>query len=265
MRKDLVTQRLTIAVLGLSTLLACTVALGDTLSDVAQRFGTAVQEEVAQAHSSEDSDYLYEASQRQEGPEDSGSSALWSPDISKMDPRLPVDAPLRSDPKARNRVAYDSVINQFAVDVSPRYRPDANYTYCNIFVWDVTRAMGAEIPRWFAENGAPLEPWFADGEWKMQTPASSGNANDNNRWLNQEGLRYGWREVSAKEAQDLANLGHPTVVSVYEPYEDGHIGIVRPGTMLNGPVLAQAGPRSVNYAHVYDFFPRENTQFFAHD
>jgi hypothetical protein len=56
------------------------------------------------------------------------------------------------------------------------------------------------------------------------------------------------------------------VVSWYDPYQDeGHIGVVRPGDMHNGPALAQAGTTNVNYAHVYDFFPHEGTQFFFHD
>ena len=91
------------------------------------------------------------------------------------------------------------------------------------------------------------------------------SANDMNRWLNKYDPLYSWREVSAEEAQDLANLGHPTVASVYEPQGPGHIGIVRPGEMLNGPALAQAGTSKVNHAHVYDFFPREGTQFFVND
>jgi hypothetical protein len=55
------------------------------------------------------------------------------------------------------------------------------------------------------------------------------------------------------------------VASVYDPNSDGHIGTVRPGELLNGPELAQAGTENVNYAHVYDFFPNEGTQFFVND
>ena len=66
-------------------------------------------------------------------------------------------------------------------------------------------------------------------------------------------------------AQELANLGYPTVASMYEPYGVGHIGIVRPGALSNGPALAQAGTHNVNYAHVYDCFRRGDTQFFVND
>ncbi len=86
-----------------------------------------------------------------------------------------------------------------------------------------------------------------------------------NQWLNQKGQESGWREVSAEKAQELANLGHPTVASVYEPQGFGHIGVVRPGEMSNGPALAQAGNSNVNNGYVYDYFPREGTQFFVND
>jgi hypothetical protein len=54
------------------------------------------------------------------------------------------------------------------------------------------------------------------------------------------------------------------VATIYsEPV--GHKGIVRPGKMLNGPALAQAGIHNLNYAHTYDCFPVEGTQFFVND
>jgi hypothetical protein len=179
-----------------------------------------------------------------------------------------VDAPLRGDPKARNRVTYDNVINQFAVEENPRYKPRRNgpyYTYCNIFVWDVTRAMGAMVPHWVGEDGKPIDPWPTDQGWVLSDPSRWMGANDTIGWLDEHGPQYGWREVSAEEAQDLANLGHPTVASVYEPHDAGHIGIVRPGEMLNGPALAQAGTYNFNHAYVYNCFPAEGTQFFVND
>jgi len=42
------------------------------------------------------------------------------------------------------------------------------------------------------------------------------------------------------------------------------MSIVHPSAMHNGPPLTQAGTTNVNYAHVYDFFPYEGTQFFIH-
>ena len=73
--------------------------------------------------------------------------------------------------------------------------------------------------------------------------------------------------MSAEQAQDFANRGHPTVASWYnhDPQGYGHTGLVRSGVLsTDGPALAQAGIPNVNYAYVYDFFPREGTQFFTH-
>ena len=55
---------------------------------------------------------------------------------------------------------YNNVINQFAVQYNPRYGEVyvdgvLKKTNCNIFVWDVTSAMGALIPHWVDANGWP--------------------------------------------------------------------------------------------------------------
>ena len=198
-------------------------------------------------------------------PEGPGTVAAWAPGTDNVNYLLPVDAPLRGDPKEPDRVTYDNVINQFAVEVNPRYCPRDNDTYCNIFVWDVTRAMGAEVPHWVGPNNEPVEPMFAEQGRVIPDQAHWMSANHTHLWLNRYGPQYGWREVSAEEAQASANLGHPTVASVFEVLDVGHTAIVRPGEMLNGPALAQAGIRNLNYAHVYDIFPREGTQFFVND
>ena len=195
-----------------------------------------------------------------------GVSSPWAPSVTETESRYPAQASLRGDPKTRNHSTYDAVINQFAVEENPRYRPRENFTFCNTFVWDVTRAMGAEIPYWVGQDGAAKELWVTDRGWSVRPPAYSMSANSMNRWLNQcTSPKCAWHEVSAEEAQDLANLGHPAVVSATEPNGEGHIGIVRPGGMSNGPAMAQAGITNVNYAYVYDFFPREGTQFFIND
>lgn len=236
--------------LGLTMLLACAVLPpGGPHYHAAHGFGMSVQE-LAQDHRTQNL---------------ADVPLTWG-SIEEIDFRIPVDAPLRSYPKTRNRTTYENVINQFAVEVNPRYEPRENDTYCMIFVWDITRAMTAEIPYWVGMHNERLEPWLDHYRvWRIRDDARWMSANDINQWLNYHGARRGWREVSAEEAQQLANLGHPTVASLYEPDGKGHIGIVRPGEMRNGPALAQAGIRNANYAHAYDFFPREGTQFFVND
>ncbi|MCS7081165.1 MAG: LysM peptidoglycan-binding domain-containing protein [Chloracidobacterium sp.] len=169
----------------------------------------------------------------------------------------PINAPLQGDPANRNRATYDNVINQFAVGVNPRYARREGNTYCNIFVWDVTRAMRAEIPHWVDANGNPT----AVGRGREL------DANATNQWLNTHGGRFGWREVSAEEAQRLANQGHPVVASWRNPGGIGHIAIVRPGEMTSrGPAIAQAGARNFNYGQLQDGFGNaRGVQFFVND
>jgi hypothetical protein len=261
-------------VLMLGMLLAYSVAHKGFFTDITKRFSTSVQEDAQVTDIVVAPDSLY-AGQPQEAPGVTYKLIDEIVSINEVDHRLPVDAPLRSDPDARSSAAYDAVIGQFDVEKNPRYVPrkddTASYdtgiiTRCHSFVWDVTRAMGAEIPYWVDENGEPNELELTEhGWWELREPAYWMSANAINSWLNQKGLERGWHQVPAEKAQEFANLGYPTVATVHEPEGFGHIGIVRPGKILNGPALAQAGTSNVNNGHVYDFFPREGTQFFVND
>jgi len=160
--------------------------------------------------------------------------------------------------QGRNRNTYDQVINQFGVGTNPRYTPRNGNTYCNIFVWDVTRAMGAEIPHWVQRDGTPARP-FDRGAREL-------SANGTVRWLNRHGARYGWRRVTADEAQRNANRGRPTVVVMPRPGGTGHVAIVRPGVNgPRGPAMAQAGARNFNNGNVRDVFRRTQPQYWIHD
>ena len=280
--------------LGIGTLLASTVSPEDAPYDTGQRIEATRQEirqtNAAGADDSADIYYVVEPS----GNTPPSTPTPWTEDINNVDHRLPVDAPSRSSLGARDRESYDNVVDQFVVEENPRYKarddipisndadtqacavefvgsgtsaclPPSFTTYCHTFVWDVTRAMGVELPYWVDENGDPNGLVLTEQGWEIWFPAYWMSANAINQWLNRKGPESGWREVSAAKAQELANLGHPTVVSVYELQGFGHVGIVRPGERLNGPALAQAGTSNANYAYVYDFFPRKDTQFFVHD
>ena len=68
--------------------------------------------------------------------------------------------PIQSNETNRSVALYNNVINQFAVQYNPRYTQvyvngTLTKTYCNIFVWDVTSAMGAPIPHWVDAKGLP--------------------------------------------------------------------------------------------------------------
>jgi subtilase family serine protease len=160
---------------------------------------------------------------------------------------IPLDPPAEGDPSDRNPADYTNVINQFAVVVNPRYTPRSGFTYCNIFTWDVTRAMGAEIPHWVDADGQPT----GVGQ------GSELNANATVDWLVNHGDRFGWRQVTAEEAQRLANLGHPAVAAWKNVGGIGHMAVVRPGDITaDGASIAQAGSANFNQGRVYDSFPR---------
>jgi len=171
---------------------------------------------------------------------------------------VPVDAPVRGDPTNRTADNYNQVIDQFSVNNNPRYQPRGGNTYCNIFAWDVTRAMGAEIPHWVDGAGNPAA---------MGAPgARELDANGGHRWLETKGPSHGWREVSAQEAQNLANQGHPAVASWNNPGGIGHIAVVRPGEVTDrGPAIAQAGASNFNNGHVRDSFGNAPVKYFVND
>ena len=151
-----------------------------------------------------------------------------------------------SDTGDRSPERYRSVINQFRVETAERYRPFRDgMTYCNIFVLDVTRAMGAHIPHLGA---------IAMCEW-----------------LGTKGAEHGWREVDAETAQMHANQGKPAVTSAGSL---GHVQMVCPSRDGGydpqlGVTIAQAGSRVTNYSHISSFYSNNtlNSQirYFIHD
>lgn len=146
---------------------------------------------------------------------------------------IAVTAPTRNGAAARSAEAYDAVIDQFAVETNPRYAPRNGNTYGHIFLWDVTTAMGAEVPHWVDPSGAPS----AAGSGRELLPA------DVSMWLETHGERRGWRWVDADEAQQLAAQGHPVVATALVT-GGTRLGVVRPGPAHpRGPWVAVVGGR----------------------
>lgn len=176
-------------------------------------------------------------------------------------PWLPVDAPVQNQIGERHSQTYEQVINQFGVGTNSRYEKNSQgkgETYCNIFVWDVTKAMGAEIPHWVDKQGNPVSPGVS-GSRELSANGSIG-------WLESHGQSNGWKVVSADEAQRLANLGQPTVATWKNPSGIGHIGMVRPGELNNNsPALAQAGSKNFNSGTVRDGFGNRPVVYYVHD
>ena len=168
--------------------------------------------------------------------------------------------PLTNSPGQRDPAVYSQVINQFAVGENPRYTPGDGKTYCNIFVWDVTRAMGAEVPHWLddaANIGVPGAPH-----------AHEININGGLIWMRAHSAAHGWRSVNGEQAQDAANQGLIAVVMWQnQTGGHGHTAMVRPGTLnALGPEIAQAGAHNFNRGHVKNGFGNHGPlEYFVHD
>lgn len=144
-----------------------------------------------------------------------------------------------SDSGDRSYENYAKVIDQFHVDTNPRYAKRWGYTYCNIFVWDVTLAMNCEIPHFYDPE---------TGESSRKAGYLEMTANRLAKWLDEFGPKFGWWQVDARTAQAKANEGYPVITSWYNKGGTGHTQIVRPSSHefdeAKGPEVAQAG--SVN-------------------
>ncbi|NPV90054.1 MAG: hypothetical protein HPY50_04670 [Firmicutes bacterium] len=80
--------------------------------------------------------------------EESGIEVHQKWDVENNEAHKPLQPKFTSDENLRSPYAYDMIIDQFKVADNPRYKRRNGNTYCNIFAWDVTNAMGAEIPYW---------------------------------------------------------------------------------------------------------------------
>lgn len=168
----------------------------------------------------------------------------------------PLNASLTNGEGNRSAFNYAKVIDQFRVDESKRYEPGEK-TYCNIFVWDVTRALGAEIPHYILKDDKASAAAVDElGQFKVEAAKRKElNVNSTVAWLKEHGPSNGWRRVDARMAQQMASGGHPAVAvwANPNPKKHGHIAIIRPGSLpLNtgGIAIAQAGKLVLNADHL---------------
>ncbi|MGE4484093.1 MAG: hypothetical protein AB7C97_03140 [Oscillospiraceae bacterium] len=156
----------------------------------------------------------------------------------------------------RSADLLNKIIGQFDVESSVRYQPykHGSDTYCNIFVWDVTSALGAEIPHYIdAATGSPRNYPDVNGAAEL-------GANGTYDWLAGYGKEYGWTEVSAEEAQNYANSGYPAVTAWKNTSGGaGHVQVVCPSKdgkydTVRGVTVAQAGSNNYEYAHLSSTF-----------
>lgn len=232
---------------------------GDTLSDIARKYNTTV-EELARLNGISNANAIsvgkaLKIPQHTIGGNNTSSEMTEDskPQVqTNQGANIPKNAWIPVTPAVTNSVgkrsveAYNSVIDQFNVTTHPRYTP-GKYTYCNIFAWDVMSAMGVELPQ--RVDRQTNEPrLFPDVKGTTEL-----NANGMAKWLENYGTQYGWVEVSAKEAQQAANRGEPTVTAWNNPGGIGHFQVVRPTrgndaySYNTGVYVAQAGGSNFDY------------------
>jgi hypothetical protein len=172
---------------------------------------------------------------------------------------MPVDAPATSVAAARSRDALLAVVGQFEVVSAPRYQPgvpgDAAETCCNIFTWDVTRALRAEVPHWVDDAGRPV----AAGHGREMS------ANATVRWLETHGAAHGWREGTAAEAEFAAASGAPALAVWLNTDGHGHVAVVVPAREGAGVHIAQAGTSCFDSGPLAQGFGDHPVRFFLHE
>lgn len=180
----------------------------------------------------------------------------------------PVTPAITSNVFNRNPQLYRNVIKQFSVETNGRYAVNKNGhddTYCNIFVWDVTKAMGAEIPHYYnPETGAPMQYPNVEGGLQM-------SANRMHNWLFEHGEDYGWYQVTPEQAQAMANQGRPAMTVLKNDSGHGHVQMVCPSNDLSydekrGVTIAQAGRKLTSYQPITQSYRASlpKVVYFAH-
>lgn len=166
---------------------------------------------------------------------------------------LPIEADVRNLPGKREGFIYRSVLSQFDVQHNPRYAPEGSKTWCNIFVWDCTRALGCEVPHWLNTDGNP-------------TKAGQGNettANLLHAWLRGHGKRFGWKPCTPLDAHEAVSRGEPVVAVWRNPSGPGHIAMVLPGP--SGTLhIAQAGRSCLWDVPLAAGFGKHEPQLYTH-
>lgn len=172
-------------------------------------------------------------------------------------PWMPLIPAITGNEACRSQELLSSIIGQFDVEVNPRYRPRDGKTYCNIYAWDVTSALGVEIPHWVNSQGVPVH--FTD---------SAGirlSCNAMYEWLNTHGSVRGWRPEALDVAFSFANRGCPVVAIRPNPLGNGHIAIVKPGADRPGELMvAQAGKTCSSALSLRDAFDGHPVEFYVH-
>lgn len=163
-------------------------------------------------------------------------------------PWKPIDIPASKLPQGDKKLRQ--VLAELDVENSHRYRATKSDTFCNIFVWDFTRAMGCEVPHWVR----------ADGRVTQVGKGKELNANGVVRWLATHGAREGWVQADRKTATDAAARGHVVVVG----WDSGKATPGHVAVMLPEGTIAQAGASNFVGKTVRSGFGDREVTFFIY-
>lgn len=158
-----------------------------------------------------------------------------------------VQAPVQSQQAHRTKALYTRVVQQFGIRENPRYADDGpGKIRGHIFVWDVSRAMGCEIPHFLGAKELTL----------AQTCD----------WVRHEGPMRGWKRALDGEAVMRANEGK-MVVALPREQRIKFIAIVVPQAPPTdgSPRLMGIGLRREAAAHPRDLFGSKPIDCYYHD
>ncbi len=165
---------------------------------------------------------------------------VTSPDVWKG-----LTPPVQSAVGHRNGPLLQQVIAQFAVGTNPRYEPDApGKPRGHIFLWDVSRAMGCEVPHFVGARELSL----------AQTCD----------WLRHEGPMRGWRKVADADLFTVASQGY-LVVAMPRELKFKQLAVLEPQPVASKPLLTGAGLIRGSRLPAGDLLGARLLDFFAHD
>lgn len=167
-------------------------------------------------------------------------------DLTTRDLWKAVIAPIQSQQGQRSAALYQKVLAQFDVGNNPRYEPDGpDKTRGHIFIWDISRAMGCEIPHFVGAKELSLS----------QTCD----------WLRHEGPMRGWRKVSDDEVFGAAKLGYP-VIAVPREIRLKHMAFIAPQEPLGPkPLCTGAGLKRGAGLPLVDVLGARLVDYFGHE
>lgn len=173
----------------------------------------------------------------------------------------PVVPDLRGSATSRSAALTNRVVAQFDVMNHPRYQSFVDpvtkrlKTFCATFCWDVSLAMGVEIPHWVPNP---------DQKMLVAVPRVEINANARNLWLKTEGPGRGWLPADEDAARDHAAGGYPAIASWWNQGGPGHeMWLMPPRTGATRATYgAQAGAHNFAYGLLTAGFGSKVPDFF---